>query len=319
VARYGIKLPRALVTGGAGFIGSHLVDRLMKDGFEVTVLDNFTTGTLENLRSYISKDEFHIVKGEVQNRAEVKRVMEDVDYVFHLAAIVSVKFSVKNPALVDKVNVDGTLNVLEESLNLDLKKFVYLSSCAVYGNPKYLPIDEEHPTMPLSPYGVSKLAAEYYCKVFYEIYGLKTVCLRLFNVYGLRQRSGPYGGVISKFIKCLRQRKPPVIFGDGKQTRDFIHVKDVVDAILSASRTERCNGEVINVGSGKETSINELAELLIRIFGFRDVKPKYVEAKPGEIKRSCANSTKAKKILGFKPKISLKEGLGRLITEMGEQ
>jgi len=256
-----------------------------------------------------------MVKGDVRNRVDVKKAVEDVDYIFHLAAIVSVELSIKNPVLVEEVNVGGTLNLLEESLNLDLKKFVYVSSCAVYGNPKYLPIDEEHPTKPLSPYGVSKLTAEHYCKVFYRIYGLKTVCLRLFNVYGPRQSSGPYSGVISKFVGCLKRRKPPVIFGDGEQTRDFIYIDDVIDATLSASESKKCAGKIINVGSGRETSINELAKILVEIFGYKEVKPKYADAKPGDIRRSCADLTKAKKLLDFKPKISLEEGLRKVVAE----
>ena len=304
------------MTGGAGFIGSHLVDRLINEGFEVVVLDNFSTGSLENLRLHVGKDNFHIVKGDVRNRADVKKAVEDVDYVFHLAAIVSVELSIKNPVLVEEVNVGGTLNLLEESLNLDLKKFVYVSSCAVYGNPKYLPIDEEHPTKPLSPYGVSKLTAEHYCKVFYRIYGLKTVCLRLFNVYGPRQAVGPYSGVIAKFVDRLKNGKPPIIYGDGKQTRDFIFVEDVVDACLRAMDSKKCVGEVVNIGSGIETSINELAQLISRLFRMEKVKPVYAESRVGEIRRSCADISKAEKLLEFKSKISLEEGLRRFIAEV---
>ena len=308
-------MSKALVTGGAGFIGSHLVDKLMEKGFEVVVLDNFSTGNLENLRSHLGKENFCIIRGDVRNKADVKKAAKDVDYIFHLAAIISVELSIKNPSLVNEVNVYGTLNILEESLKLNLKRFVYLSSCAVYGNPVYLPIDEEHPTKPLSPYGVSKLTAEHYCRIFYEIYGVQTVCLRLFNVYGPRQSSGPYSGVITKFVGCLKRRKPLVIFGDGEQTRDFIYVDDVIDAILSASESKKCSGEIINIGSGKETSINELAKILVEIFGYKEVKPKYANAKPGDIRRSCANLTKAKKLLNFKPKISLEEGLRRVVAE----
>ena len=304
------------MTGGAGFIGSHLVDRLINEGFEVVVLDDFSTGSLENLRLHVGKDNFHMVKGDVRNRVDVKKAVEDVDYIFHLAANVSVELSIKNPVLVEEVNVGGTLNLLEESLNLDLKKFVYVSSCAVYGNPKYLPIDEEHPTAPLSPYGVSKLTAEHYCRVFYKIYGLKTVCLRLFNVYGPRQAVGPYSGVIAKFVDRLKNGKPPIIYGDGKQTRDFIFVEDVVDACLRAMDSKKCVGEVVNIGSGIETSINELAQVISRLFGMNEVKPVYAESRVGEIRRSCADISKAEKFLEFKSKISLEEGLRRFIAEV---
>ena len=241
--------------------------------------------------------------------------MKDVDYIFHLAAIISVELSIKNPSLVNEVNVCGTLNILEESLKLNLKRFVYLSSCAVYGNPVYLPIDEEHPTRPLSPYGVSKLTAEHYCMVFYRIYGVQTVCLRLFNVYGLRQSSGPYSGVITKFIDRLKCGKSPIIYGDGEQTRDFIFVGDVVDACLHAISCRNCVGEAINVGSGMETSINELARIISGLFGMRKIKPVYTKPRIGEVRRSCADISKAEKLLGLKPKVSLEEGLRKLVAE----
>jgi len=308
-------LPKALVTGGAGFIGSHLVDKLMEKEFEVVVLDNFSTGNLENLRSHIGKENFRIIKGDIRNKADVKKAAKDVDYIFHLAAIISVELSIKNPLLVNEVNVCGTLNILEESLKLNLKRFVYLSSCAVYGNPAYLPIDEEHPTKPLSPYGVSKLTAEHYCMVFYRIYGVQTVCLRLFNVYGPRQSSGPYSGVITKFIDRLKCGKPPIIYGDGEQTRDFIFVGDVVDACLHAISCRNCVGEAINVGSGMETSINELARIISGLFGMRKIKPVYTKPRIGEVRRSCADISKAEKLLGLKPRISLKEGLRKLVAE----
>ena len=306
---------RVLVTGGAGFIGSHLVDRLVDEGFEVVVLDNFSTGNLENLRSHIGKENFRIIKGDVRNKADVKEAVEDVDCIFHLAAIVSVELSVKNPLLVNEVNVCGTLNILEESLKLNLKRFVYLSSCAVYGDPMYLPIDEKHPTKPLSPYGVSKLAAEHYCMVFYKIYGIQTVCLRLFNVYGPRQSKGPYSGVISRFIDRLKCGKPPIIYGDGEQSRDFIFVDDVVDACLRAMNCRNCIGESINVGSGVETSINELAQIISGLFGMQKIKPVYTKPRIGEVRRSCADISKAEKLLGLKPRISLEEGLRKLVAE----
>jgi len=308
-------LSKALVTGGAGFIGSHLVDKLMEKGFEVVVLDNFSTGNLENLRLHVGKENFRIIRGDIRNKADVKKAVKDVDYIFHLAAIISVELSIKNPSLVNEVNVCGTLNILEESLKLNLKRFVYLSSCAVYGNPVYLPIDEEHPTRPLSPYGVSKLTAEHYCMVFYRIYGVQTVCLRLFNVYGLRQSSGPYSGVITKFIDRLKCGKSPIIYGDGEQTRDFIFVGDVVDACLHAISCRNCVGEAINVGSGMETSINELARIISGLFGMRKIKPVYTKPRIGEVRRSCADISKAEKLLGLKPKVSLEEGLRKLVAE----
>lgn len=307
-------MAKVLVTGGAGFIGSHLVDRLMDEDFNVVVLDNFYSGKLDNISSHLNKLNFHLIEGDVRKREVVKKAIRHVDYVFHLAAIVDVEFSVKNPLLVNEVNVNGTLNVLEESLRFDVDRFVYVSSCAVYGEPLKLPINEEHPTRPLSPYGVSKLAAEHYCRLFSELYGLKVICLRLFNVYGPRQKGDPHGGVISKSIERLKEGAAPIIFGDGKQTRDFIYISDIVEALMLTLKNERCVGEVFNIGSGKETSINELARSLIEIFNLKNIKPKHVKTKKGEIARSCADISKAERILGFKAKVKLEDGLRRLVA-----
>jgi len=302
---------RVLVTGGAGFVGSHLVDSLVKYGFEVVVLDSFFSGKHENL-GQVDERNFCLVEGDVRSKADLRKALKNVDFVFHLAAIVNVPLSIEKPLLVNEVNVNGTLNVLEESLRADVKRLVYASSCAVYGDPVRVPVDEEHPTRPLSPYGVSKLVAEHYCRVFYEVYGLETVCLRFFNIYGPRQSSGSYAGVISQFINSLRHGKPPIIFGNGKQTRDFVHVEDIVDACLLSLNSKGCVGESINIGSGVETSVNDLAEILIELFD-SDVKPKYAQPRAGDIKRSCASLNKAERLLGYQPKISLREGLKRLV------
>jgi nucleoside-diphosphate-sugar epimerase len=308
---------RVLVTGGAGFIGSHLVETLMSEGFDVVVLDDFSSGRRENLSVYSGESNFCLVEGDVRVKADVEKALEGVDVVFHLAAIVSVDFSVKNPLLVNEVNVGGTLNVLRESLNAGVKRFVYVSSCAVYGEPVNLPINEEHPAKPMSPYGVSKLAAEHYCRVFYEVYGIETVCLRFFNVYGPRQMIGPYSGVIMQFIDKLKHGEKPIIYGDGNQTRDFVFVGDVVDACLRAMKCRNCVGEIVNVGFGVETSINRLAEVLIGVFDVRDVKPVYAKARVGDIRRSYADLSKAEGLLGYKSKTSLKEGLAVLLGELG--
>jgi len=306
---------RVLVTGGAGFIGGHLVDKLMSGGFDVVVLDDLSSGRREHLSVHFGKANFCLVEGDVRDEADVKKALEGVDVVFHFAAIVSVDFSVKNPLLVNEVNVGGTLNVLKESVKAGVKRFVYASSCAVYGEPTNLPISEEQPTNPMSPYGVSKLAAEYYCRVFYEVYGLETVCLRFFNVLGSRQVIGPYSGVIMKFIDKLKRGKEPIIYGDGKQTRDFVFVGDAVDACLRAMRCKDCVGEMINVGSGVETTVNRLADVLIELFGSGDVKPVYAEPRAGDIRRSCADLSKTERLLGYKAKTSLEEGLSTLLME----
>jgi len=301
-----------LVTGGAGFIGSHLVDRLLRENYDVIVLDNLFSGKMKNL----NLQNLHFLKDDIRNKEIVRKALKNVKVVFHLAAIIDVSFSVKNPLLVNEVNVGGALNILNESARGDVEGFVYASSCAVYGDPVYVPVDEEHPTNPLSPYAASKLAIEKYCQVFNKVYGLKTVCLRLFNVYGPRQEGISYSGVISQFIRRLRFGKPPTIFGDGLQTRDFVYVEDVVDAIIKASCLKECVGEEINIGSGRETSIRELANILIRKFGLWSIKPKYVTPRVGDIRKSCASIKKAKRLLEYEPKFSLEDGLNKLIKDL---
>ncbi|MEM3766719.1 MAG: SDR family oxidoreductase [Candidatus Bathyarchaeia archaeon] len=299
-----------LVTGGAGFIGSHLVEELLKEGFNVRVLDNLSSGKIENLD--LKNLGLSFFEGDICDRRIIKKVLKDIDVVFHLAALIDVPFSMKNPTFVNHVNVCGSLNLLEESVKQRVEKFIFASSCAVYGEPQYVPVDEEHPTNPLSPYAASKLAVEKYCQIFNKLYGLKTVSLRLFNVYGPRQRDETYSGVIKKMIERLKSRKPPIIFGDGTQTRDFVYVLDVVDAFYKAMNTKQCAGE-INIGSGEETSINELAGLLMKKFGLDGVEPVYMKPRAGDIKRSWANIEKAKRILKYAPKFSLNEGCEALL------
>jgi UDP-glucose 4-epimerase len=296
-----------LVTGGAGFIGSHLIDRLLREGYDVVVVDDLSSGKVENLN--LKNSNLRLLRDDIRDKKFVKKALKDVEVVFHLAAIVDVEFSVKNPLLVNEVNVGGSLNILDESVRRDVTRFVYASSCAVYGDPIYLPIDEEHPRNPLSPYAASKFAAEEYCQVFNKVYGLSSSCLRFFNVYGPRQGSGSYSGVVSRFIQRLKMRKAPIIFGDGLQTRDFVYVEDVVNAIFKVLHSKQCAGEKINIGSGKETSIRELADVLIKKFSLKDVKPKYVKSRVGDIKRSCGSVEKAKCLLGYEPSFSLDDGL----------
>lgn len=306
---------KVLVTGGAGFIGSHLVDRLIKEGFEVTVLDNLSTGRIDNIRRHFGKACFSFIKGDVREKRVISKAFKDFDVVFHLAAITSVPFSVKFPKVTCEVNADGTRNILEACLENNVDKFVFASSCAVYGEPKYLPIDESHPTKPLSPYAESKFEAENICRVFHKKYGLKTVILRLFNVYGPRMSGGQYGGVIKRFIGRLRVGKPPVIYGDGEQTRDFVHVEDVVEAIMSAFKNSDASGKVFNIGSGTAVTINQLANMLMDVISVNGIKPIYRKSRPNDIRHSCADIRLAKVTLGFGPKTSLKEGLARVLME----
>jgi UDP-glucose 4-epimerase len=309
---------RVLVTGGAGFIGSHLVDRLIEENYEVTVLDNFFSGKVENLRKHLDTKWLTLVKGDARNSADVKEALNGVSTIFHLAAIIDVQSSMKNAKLTNDVNVNGTLNVLQESLNENVARFIYISTCAVYGEAQYLPIDEKHPIAPLSPYGASKFEAENHCHRYHRTYGLETCCLRLFNVYGPRQAIGPYSGVITRFTENLEKSHPPIVYGNGKQTRDFIHVEDVVSSCLLAIENMHEKFETVNIGTGKPTSINKLANILIKLSDKTDLKPIYKAHREGDIRNSYADISKAQKMLNFKPKIGLEEGLQSLVKHKSQ-
>ena len=298
---------------GAGFIGSRLVDRLIREGHEVAVLDNLFAGTTSSLKEHLSNSSLHLVRGDVRNSRAVKKAVREATTVFHLAAIVDVPLSVENPVLANDVNVGGTLSVLEASLAENVDRFIYISSCAVYGEARSLPINEEHPTTPLSPYGVSKLAAENYCRNYREIHGLKTCCLRLFNVYGPGQHAGSYSGVISKFVRKVQRGESPVVYGDGKQTRDFMHIKDVIDACMLAMESVHTGGGPFNIGTGKPTTIRELADITIELSGKTSIKPIYKEPRKGDIENSYADISKARKSLNLEPKTELKSGMKSLL------
>jgi UDP-glucose 4-epimerase len=301
-----------LITGGAGFIGSHLADRLIAENLEVVVLDNLQEGRIENIQKYVGKKNFRFIRGDVRDYDLIKRLVKDVDAIFHQAAIVSVPRSLEDPVLVNDVNVNGTLNLLKASLDSGVKRFVYASSCAVYGDRENLPMKEEMNLEPSSPYGVSKLAAESYVRVFYKVFGLETVCLRYFNVYGSRQVQGPYSGVITQFTDCLARNLPLVIFGDGEQTRDFVHVQDVVEANMLTLKNEKIVGETYNIATGVATTINQLAKILMEITNKTELKLVRRKPRKGDIKHSVADISKAEKELHYRPKISLREGLKKL-------
>jgi UDP-glucose 4-epimerase len=309
VAHGALKYHRVLVTGGAGFIGSHFVNELIKEEREVSVLDNLSTGKLENIEQILSQAKLQLVKGSICDRQKVKSAIGDSEAVFHLAAITSVPYSKAHPDEARDVNVNGTLNLLEASLNSNVEHFIFISSCAVYGEPRRLPISEEDPTNPLSPYAESKLEAERHCNEFYTKRGLKTTILRPFNVYGPKMRSDQYSGVIAKFIERLQTGKPPVIYGDGTQTRDFIHVQDVVNVMKKIIGNDKAIGQTFNVATGVPTTINHLARLLAQLVGGKKIKPQYHAARQGDLKQSYADIQKARDSLGFEPKIQLEQGL----------
>lgn len=302
----------ALVTGGAGFIGSHIVDRLMNDGFSVTVVDDMSTGCLENLAAHIKKDNFSLMRGDVRDFESVKRAVENVEVVFHEASLSSVQQSLKDPLVVNEINVGGTLKLLRASLDSGVKRFIYASSASVYGDSRQLPLDEEALPRPTSPYGVSKLAAESYVTVFHKAYGLETVCLRYFNVYGSRQAGGDYAGVITSFMEKLAKSEPPTIYGDGEQTRDFVHVEDVVDANIAAMKEKNATGEIFNIATGTSVTVNELFKILRKVTGKNQIQPEYSAPRKSDIRKSFGDISKANKVLGYEPKVSIEEGLENL-------
>jgi UDP-glucose 4-epimerase len=305
---------RVLVTGGAGFIGSHLVDRLVDCGYGVRVVDNLSTGRLENISGHLMSGRVDFVEGDIRDASVVEGCVEDVDSVVHLAALTSVPFSVENPNSTFDVNVKGTVNLLRACAQAKVDKLVFVSSCAVYGEPRFLPVTEEHPANPLSPYAESKVAAEKYCLGFHEKQLLRSVILRLFNVYGPRQGVNDYCGVIARFIDQARRGLPLVIYGDGWQTRDFVNVRDVVEAVLSSVESDYVDGKVFNIGFGVPTSIHELAETILE-FAKLDLQVLNEEPRIGEIRHSYADISKAEQLLGYKPKVSLKDGLRELLAE----
>ena len=300
---------RVLVTGGAGFIGSHLVKALVSRGFSVRVLDDLSRGSLRSLDPVLDSIEF--VRGDVRDGGVVAGLVRGVDVVVHLAALVDAFESLSNPRLYSDVNVGGTLNLCMASGNV--KTFVYASSAAVYGEPVEVPVREDHPLNPINPYGASKVAGEAYVKTYSNIHGYRPVILRIFNVYGPGQTKS-YAGVIEEFRRRLTTGEPLLIHGDGLQKRDFISIWDAVEAIVKAIEVEEAQG-AYNIGSGKAITIRELAKLMARIAGRKDVEIKYTKPRPGDIRVSQADLTKTEKELKFKPKIELEEGLRKLLQQ----
>jgi UDP-glucose 4-epimerase len=305
-------MSKVIVTGGAGFIGSHIAQELAGRDYQVIIIDNLSTGRLSNIEPVLGMKNIVFVRGSIVNLPLLRKLFSGVDYVFHQAAVPSVPRSIKNPRASHVANTTGTLNVLLAARDNGVKKVVFASSSSVYGDTPTLPKVEDMTPNPESPYAVSKLAAEYYCQVFQKIYGLNTVCLRYFNVYGPRQDpNSPYAAVIPLFINSVMAGKSPVIFGNGEQSRDFTFVRDVVEAnILAAEGTAT---GVFNIGSGVRVTINHLAELVIRLVGDNTIKPMYRDARPGDILHSLADITRAG-TFGYRPKYSLEEGLREVVN-----
>ena len=304
------------MTGGAGFIGSHLVDRLVGEGCDVVVLDNLSAGNMGNISQ--SKDRVEMVVGDIRDRSTVEKVIDGVQVVFHEAAQVNVRRSVEDPFEDLDINVHGSLVLLEECVKAGVEKVVYASSGgAVYGDPPSIPASEECETNPVSPYGASKLMVEKYLECYYEIYGLDYVVLRYGNVFGPRQDPFGEAGVISIFLSQVLKWESPVIFGDGFQTRDFVFVGDVVEANMKALRYDSFP-RIFNIGSGVETSVNEIFSTVIRITGV-ELPPKYGPERKGEVKRIVLDISRAFEKLGWAPKTSLDEGIKKTWEWMQKQ
>lgn len=296
-----------LVTGGAGFIGSNLCIALLERGFGVRVLDNLVTGREENLQGY--EREIEMIRGDIRNPDEVAKAVKGVDVVFHQAALPSVPRSVADPWTSNEYNVTGTLNVFIAARDHGVKRVVYASSSSVYGNTEVLPKVETMVPRPMSPYAVSKLTGEVYGRVFTELYGLETVGLRYFNVFGPRQDpNSEYAAVIPKFIKALLAQESPTIYGDGEQSRDFTFITDVVEANILAAEAPGVGGEVFNIACGHRTTLNELLEMVRSITG-STVETVYTDPRPGDVKHSLADIDKAQRLLGYQPRIGMEEGL----------
>ncbi len=304
---------RVLLTGGAGFIGSNLVDKLISLGHDVRIIDNFDDYyspemKMKNIKHHLGKKNFKLIKGDIGDKKLLRSSFKDVEVIFHLAAKVGVRASFSDPFSYNKVNFNGTMNVVDACNNSSVEKLIYSSSSSVYGEPQYLPLDEKHPINPISPYAVSKLAGEKHCLTFSEKTELPTISLRYFTVFGPRQRPDE---AICKFTNLILNGKIPEIYGDGEQTRDFTFVDNVVDANIIAMESKTKHG-TFNIGSGERLSVNKLIELLNKACG-TSIKPKHTSRKRGDVTHTWANIDKAKKTLKYKPEVDIKTGVEKYV------
>jgi len=298
----------AVVTGGAGFIGSHIASALTAGGARVRIIDDLSTGYIENVAEI--QGDVDLIQTSLSNSAEVKRALEDAELIFHEAAIPSVPRSVSDPRTTHVACVDGTFTLLEAAREQKVRRLVYAASSSAYGDQPTLPKTEGMTPEPLSPYAAAKLVGEYYCQVFTRVYGLETISLRYFNVFGPRQDpSSAYSGVISRFISALLSNERPVIYGDGEQSRDFTYILNVVDANLKAAQTTRGIGKVINIANGERVTLNQLLREIKSLTGKTSVEPEYQEERAGDVRHSLADISRAREYLAFEPTIGLREGL----------
>jgi nucleoside-diphosphate-sugar epimerase len=312
------KPKRALVTGGAGFIGSHIVDALIRRGIEVCVVDDMSTGDVANIQQHVGNPMFNLIEADIRRINKTRGIPQRLDVVFHEAAIASVPKSVDDPMLVHDVNVNGSLQVMSFCAQRKVKRFVFASSAAVYGAVTRPPAKEEDLCAPGSPYGASKLAVENYMHAYRSTYGLETVALRYFNVYGPRQKmNDDYSGVIPLFARQILQGEKPTVFGDGLQTRDFVNVADIARANLLAMEAESAPGQVFNIASGRQVTILRLLEALCTSTGNEQVRPSFAPARRGDLRVGAASISRAEEVLGYAPKVELEDGLGEVARFVG--
>ena len=306
-----------LVTGGAGFIGSHLCGRLVQEGHAVRVLDDLSSGKSENLSEVANQVDF--MEADLRDDASVAAAVEDVDFVLHHGAIASVQFSVEQPLVEQQVNAAGTLRVLEAARAAGVKRVVFAASAAAYGIDPATPKEESMPSVPSSPYGLSKVTGEHYCRIYSEVFGLETVCLRYFNIFGPRQDpSSPYSGVISIFARRMLAGAPPTVFGDGEQSRDFAYVDNVVEANLLACKASSAAGEIYNIGCERGITVNQLVSHLNDALGTA-FDALHEDPRPGDVRVSVADISRARRGLGYRPVIGFEEGLEKTVTWMREE
>lgn len=300
-------MDKYLVTGGAGFIGSHIAEELVKKGYSVRIIDNFSTGKKDNIAPFL--DGIELIEADIRDFEACRRAVKGADCVLHQAALTSVPLSIEDPLSTNEVNITGTLNLLLASKEAKIQRFVFASSAAVYGDDPRLPKEESMEGVPLSPYAASKQVGEIYCQVFCQLYNLPTVRLRYFNIFGPRQDpSSQYASVIPNFIGKMIKGENPVIFGDGEQSRDFLYVSNVVEANILASKSSEASGEVLNIAGGERITINSLVQSINKVLD-KEIKPSYSEPRPGDIKLSFADISRAGKMLKYEPSVSFREGL----------
>lgn len=303
----------SLITGGAGFIGSNMVRFLLDKGQKVRVLDNFETGKRQNLAEVAARIE--LIEGDIRDMAAVRRATAGVEVVYHLAALGSVPRSVKDPVTSHDVNVNGIMNVLLAARDAKVGRFIFSSSSSVYGQSKVLPQHEGLPLAPISPYGATKAAGEFYCRVFYETYGLQTISLRYYNVFGPRQDpTSQYAAAIPLFVSALLRDKSPTIFDDGEQSRGFTYIDNVTQANWLAANAKETHGEAINISTKKAVTVNTVVNVIRKLMGKENIKPVYAPPRPGDIKHSLADVKRAKEVIGYEPFVDFEEGIAKAIN-----